>query len=1621
MKPLRFLFALSLTAAAAAAQSVVINEFSAAHSDRVLQFPAGSPPRLGPLGQRWCDPGPLPACFVSMGPGPFGFGVGGEWTNLSTRMLGITPGLYLRTEITLTAAQAALTDPLELVASYADGLLVYINGVEVARRNLGPVGSFVFHDQPAFNLHDAGAAETIILGAVNALLHEGVNTIALQCQNNALAEGANDPPQTAQGGGRFRCDTTLRIGGAAPQALIAPNAVWHYMVGVHEPSGGLLDAADIIGPQIPGPDWTQVDYAPASAWTEAPGALGYDSNTTTGDFYRASNVAGSQCSTSLGAMYNSRMSVYMRRTFDLTQAQIDGISALNLTVDWDDGYVLFLNGHEISRANLPGAPGTLVAFNTAATVHNASTDNGRFGNPLPGVAAAIPLVKNHLRVGANVIAAQLHNAGTGSSDLMLDVQFSASGSQPLTFATKNSLWRYFIPTAEFAVMPPPGILQGPQFFDWIELRNTTSAPVNIGGWALTDDNNAPAKWTFPAGAVIPADGYLVVACSGRDRKPASGLLHTNFDLKDEGESVRLRDASGLLVHEATQVPEQNFHHTWGLDGTSGQWRYFDTATPGAANSGSVFSAKADQPAADKETGFYDSPVLVTLGAAAPGAQIRYTLDGSEPTPSSPLYTGPVAAQPPPLSNGPGAGWILREVWNSPANTFVPPASLPVGTAPSGVGGLATFESPSHVADWYGQRVSGHVQVTQSGDYTFYLATDDGGELWLSPNDQVASRVRIAYIQGNWAAPREWTKFPSQRSAPQNLVAGQRYYIEARQAEGSGGDNLAVGWTGPGYPSITVIPGSLLSPPDGTSFVFTQASGSTLRARTFAPGMLPSAILTRNYALNFSAGVRSLPAIFLTGQNERTFYKPNGIFSTVGGSWPGNDWVPTNTTTDYNFCLQSGRTVERPAVLEMVRTDNSVQLRTELGVRFAGSPWSRPKYRLEDIENADWNASWLTKPQMNLFFRGELGMDRLRSDGFIPGSHVHEWDTLRLRAGKNDAYNPFIIDEWMRRTFRFMGNHPSPIGFFATVFLNGKLKGYFNPTERPRDSFFREFYDSENEWDVNVTGEWESGDSTAFNTMRAFFRGNDFSVLANYQTGAALWDPVNAADYYIANAWGATQDWPHNNYAFCRERAAGKLWRFSMWDAEGALGMFGQANTHDSFTTDLLNTSPATETLMGKLCIQRFIQSPEWRLLFADRIQRHFFNNGVMTAANTQARWNSLRDQVKDAVSAIHGSGYYEGHWTNWLSRTPTFLNQCRAQGLWPVTAAPGIAPFGGTVVVGGTVTLTNPNGVGTLYLTTDGTDPRAVGGAVGAAASIYSTPLSVTQPVTIKARVLNGGEWSPLAEADFAPPPPRVLITEINFNPPGPDDLTEFVELMNVGGSSASLNGASFTSGIVFTFPDLTLAPGQRTVVVKDAAAFAAAYSGVIPAGVFAGGLKNSADTLTLVDLVGNLITAVTYGDSAPWTPLADGDGGSLVLMRPQSVVNHGDAANWRASTASGGNPGGTDAISFAGNSSADSDSDGWPALIEHALGSSDSDPHSVPFFMATADADGTIAITTERHTGVEDVILEAVTSSDITTWTPVPLTSDTPALNGRATLLWHAPAAALPRLFIKLRAHLVP
>ncbi len=130
--------------------------------------------------------------------------------------------------------------------------------------------------------------------------------------------------------------------------------------------------------------------------------------------------------------------------------------------------------------------------------------------------------------------------------------------------------------------------------------------------------------------------------------------------------------------------------------------------------------------------------------------------------------------------------------------------------PSGRESLASFEAPSGTGNnSYLARVRGYVHPPATGEYRFWIASDDTSQLWLGTDDDRRS-ARLIATATIWTKPREWSHMPAQKSAAIYLEAGRRYYIEAVHEQGPGTDHLSVSWEGPNLPQ-QIIDGAHLSP------------------------------------------------------------------------------------------------------------------------------------------------------------------------------------------------------------------------------------------------------------------------------------------------------------------------------------------------------------------------------------------------------------------------------------------------------------------------------------------------------------------------------------------------------------------------------------------------------------------------------------------------------------------------------------------------------------------------------------------------------------------------------------------------------------------------------------------
>lgn len=176
--------------------------------------------------------------------------------------------------------------------------------------------------------------------------------------------------------------------------------------------------------------------------------------------------------------------------------------------------------------------------------------------------------------------------------------------------------------------------------DWVEIHNSGPAAVNLKGYHLSDNASNPTKWSFPDDTIIPAGGYVVVWAS--NRVPLPTPLHSNWAISAGGEPILLSDPQGNLLDQfpSTAIPT-NVSMGRKPDGT-GALHFFNQPTPGAANTttGTAVETLA-APTFSVPGGMHTSAVSVAITTPVSGGTIRYTLDGSDPTESSPVYTGPI--------------------------------------------------------------------------------------------------------------------------------------------------------------------------------------------------------------------------------------------------------------------------------------------------------------------------------------------------------------------------------------------------------------------------------------------------------------------------------------------------------------------------------------------------------------------------------------------------------------------------------------------------------------------------------------------------------------------------------------------------------------------------------------------------------------------------------------------------------------------------------------------------------------------------------------------------------------------------------------------------------------------
>ena len=1156
--------------------------------------------------------------------------------------------------------------------------------------------------------------------------------------------------------------------------------------------------------------------------------------------------------------------------------------------------------------------------------------------------------------------------------------------------------------------------------DWIELQNPNPYGLQLIGYSLSDAPNLAKRWVFPA-AKIPANGYLVLFASGKDRRDGSvGPLHTDFSLNNAGEYLALVDRDGKTLLQQfpetyphpSRFPRQRENLSYGLD-TLGKEVFFRPPTPGAAN-GEGFLGIVEEVGVSLGHGYFSNAVSVALSCVTPGVILRYTTNSAEPTATTGLlYQEPISITNTKVLRAAAfrEGWasssIRTETYLYLSNVITSPlmqTSITRNTNYARHMYSALTELPS-ISITAPREINDTTEVRSSFEYI----DPKGG-----PGTQVPCGARLFggaftafekksfrfYFRSEHGASK--LRYPLFDGFDRGLTAVDEFdELELR----SGSHDMQMR----GFYMSNICT-------DDTLLEMGQLNPHGRFVHMYLNGVYWGVFHMRE---RWGADMHSR---YLGGHKE-DYESINGNWNVGGWADPGEpydgdgkvwakikglrnnysqvkDWLDVPEFVDYMLMWMFGGSEDEYRCVGPI------------------TPGSGFKFYLNDADG--WFAGSFYDAAGDRTGRDAPG--RQAGDG--PGSL---FSTL-FKEGNPD-YRILLADHIQRA---LLGDGP-----LSTAANLRRLNARCEELRRP-------FYAEAARWNYLSPAEWlsrwnevKSGflarrTSEVLSQWRTagFYPRIDAPRIAPIQPGAPsllrFLTPTNATLYFTTN--GEDPRLPNgtvspralsNQVGTVSELLlpAGSTWRW-FTDAKG-LGRSdivpGHANwgvtnwKHPEFN-DRAWASGGAKLGYGEGDEITVIPSLEG----TNKLITSYFRTQFVVTNTSSLLSVVLRLRRDDgAIVYLNGNAAARSSITTGVVSPTTFAGLAVDDGTnVTILQASAAMLVNGTNIVAVELHQTALADDASFDLEIHGIRavPKLGPSILLERNTLVSARTWITNTWSAKNTSFLQVEASAIAEGD-------VVFSELHYNPAGADD-SEFIELRNVSSHAINLRGCQVTNGVQFRFAnnrDLPLAPGDRLVLVADRHQFLKRYGlGIAVHGSYSGQLDNAGETLNLYAPDGRWISGVRYDPQPPWPVGADGEGYSLVLAYPQ--LGSGTPLAWRLSTTTSGTPGSSDSLQFTGSTELDSDADGLSDLAEYILATLPDDAKSGASSLDVRWDDlGRFTLSFPRRLGVDDYELSVAWSEDLTHWSPAALLRTLAIGPGVARETWGVNPGNASRLFLRL------
>ncbi len=551
-----------------------------------------------------------------------------------------------------------------------------------------------------------------------------------------------------------------------------------------------------------------------------------------------------------------------------------------------------------------------------------------------------------------------------------------------------------------------------------------------------------------------------------------------------------------------------------------------------------------------------------------------------------------------------------------------------------------------------------------------------------------------------------------------------------------------------------------------------AQGNSINGQTMDYQMDPDVVNDSQYTNLIDDALLAIPTISFTTDLENLFDPDTGIYVNCG-YYGAPGW-------------ERGKAWERPVSVELINPDGSEGFQINAGLRMRGITscgGGNPKHAFR------------------LFFENEY--DGALKYPLFGEEGAEEFEKVDLRCSQNYSwnmdgagYNQYFtfVREVFSRDHQRETSQPYTRSRYYHLYINGVYWGLYQTQERAEASYGKTYFGGDNDdYDVVKTNrswprsmECIDGNFDAYERLwQACLDGFDtdlkyYKVQGLNPDGSRnpayerLVDVDNLIDYMLTIFYTGDFDAPvcgwnsnrtPNNFFAIYNRVNPDGFKYFRHDGEHIMNNDSRAYdrtgpyTHSWLMNFIRDCPEANKVWPAYTCIgfnpqtlhQHLVAHPEYRMKFADRVHRHFFNNGPMTVEGAEQLFASRAAQIDMAIiaeSARWGDAQThpprtKGHWLSaidWVindympDRTNTVLNQFRNKGWYPNIDAPEFKVnnsfrHGGYIEQTDTISITSTSGA--VYYCTDGSDPRlpaAIGEVTTVTLIIEDAPKKIFVP-----------------------------------------------------------------------------------------------------------------------------------------------------------------------------------------------------------------------------------------------------------------------------------------------------